>query len=337
MRAPDFWWRESGAAAAVLAPAAFAYGRIAAHRLAQPGDRINVPVICVGNPIVGGAGKTPAAMAIARLLIAMGRKPAFLTRGYGGRVRGPLRVDPAQHRAADVGDEPLLLARVAPTIVARDRLAGARFAERTGADTIVMDDGFQNPSVTKDLSLLVIDARRGIGNGRVFPAGPLRAPLAPQLARAQALLVIGEGSAAAPIEALAHELGLKIFGARLEPDPRTVSELKGQALLAFAGIGDPSKFFAAMRAAGLLVRKEIAFPDHHPFSDRKQAEIAAEADRSGLVPVTTEKDWVRLTDPRLKSRAVALPVRLVLEGEDQFADLVKGAVGGPTSSRFRGA
>src|SRR5437868_3119509 len=184
MRAPAFWWREERTIASTLAaPAAAVYGAIATARLKRPGERVGVPVVCVGNPTLGGAGKTPTALAVVKLLIAAGERPVLLSRGYGGALAGPLAIDPRRHRADDVGDEPLLLARVAPTIIARDRLAGARAALAAGARAIVMDDGFQNPALAKDFCILAIDARRGIGNGRVFPARPLRAPPAAQRAR----------------------------------------------------------------------------------------------------------------------------------------------------------
>jgi len=165
MRAPRFWWEKPGAMAALLSPFASVYGAIAARRLEQPGTRVGIRVICVGNPTVGGAGKTPAAMMIARLLIDAGERPYFLTRGYGGRLAGPVVVE-AGHTAVQVGDEPLLLARIAPTVVAANRVAGAQLAREKGATVIVMDDGFQNPSLVKDFSILVIDGVRGTGNGR---------------------------------------------------------------------------------------------------------------------------------------------------------------------------
>jgi tetraacyldisaccharide 4'-kinase len=200
MREPAFWWREAGLASGLLAPLAAVYGAIASARLAQRGAHVTVPVVCIGNPTVGGAGKTPLTLTLARLLQAAGDAPILLSRGYRGRLAGPLRVDAARHHAGDVGDEPLLLARVAPTFVARNRVVGARAAVAAGASVIVMDDGFQNPSLQKNFSVLVVDARRGIGNGRVVPAGPLRAPLAAQLVRADALVVVGasnDGVAAA--------------------------------------------------------------------------------------------------------------------------------------------
>jgi tetraacyldisaccharide 4'-kinase len=232
MHAPSFWWQEPGTAAALLAPVASIYGAVAAARLRQTGERAGVPVLCVGNPTVGGSGKTPTALALARLLIDAGERPFLLSRGYGGRLAGPVRVDPQHHRADDVGDEPRLLARGAPTVIARDRVAGARVARSAGAGVIVLDDGFQNPSLAKDLSILVIDGRRGIGNGRVFPAGPLRAPLAAQFDRAQAVLIIGEGPTGAVTarDAEADRAGLSLV--TTEKDFVRISHKRAFAALA---------------------------------------------------------------------------------------------------------
>jgi tetraacyldisaccharide 4'-kinase len=336
VRAPSFWWREAGTAAALLAPAAGIYGAVAAARLRQAGARTGIPVLCVGNPTLGGSGKTPTALALAPLLIAAGERPWLLSRGYGGRLAGPVTVDPRHHRADDVGDEPLLLARCAPTIIARDRVAGARAARAAGASVIVMDDGFQSPALAKDLSILVVDARRGIGNGRVFPAGPLRAPLAAQLARAQAMLLIGEGPAAAPMAAAAEAHGLAFFHGRLEPDGAAVTALAGERVLAFAGIGDPDKFFATLADASIEAAIRRGFPDHHAYTGADAAALMAEADRAGLPLVTTEKDFVRLKGRRalseLAGRARALPITLAIEEEDQFRRFVTSAVGAAKAS-----
>jgi tetraacyldisaccharide 4'-kinase len=230
------------------------------------------------------------------------------------------------HKAADVGDEPLLIARSVPVIVARDRVAGAIAARDEGADVIVMDDGFQNPSLRKDLSLIVVDGRRGIGNGRVFPAGPLRAPLAAQLARADALLVVGEPSGVAPVVAAAPNL--PVFHGRLEPDPLTVAALRPRTVLAFAGIGDPEKFFATLNAAGIDVRARQGFPDHHRYQASEAAALLAHAKREGLLPVTTEKDLARLAGERdpsvaaLAAAAQALPVRLAVDKGEALRRLV---------------
>jgi tetraacyldisaccharide 4'-kinase len=322
MQAPGFWWRKSGAAAALLSPFAAIYGSVAGRRLAQNGERAGVPVICIGNPTVGGAGKTPAAIAVARLLIAAGGRPAFLTRGYGGKLAGPVQVE-TSHTADGVGDEPLLLARVARTIVSRDRAAGARHAITAGATVIVMDDGFQNPSLAKDLSILVIDAARGIGNGHVIPAGPLRAPLAPQLERAHAILIVGDGAGAVPTT------NLPTFHARLEPDRAALASLKNRRVLAFAGIGDPQKFFATLAAAGINAQIQRGFADHHRYRPDEAAALIAEAERHDLVLVTTEKDLARLQgDPALAalaSRVQVLPVEMIVSEQDDFRRLVVGA------------
>lgn len=326
MREPAFWWRPSGVAAALLAPLGAVYGAVAARRLLQPSHSIDIPVLCVGNLTLGGAGKTPTAIAVAELLGAEGCKPFLLSRGYGGSLGGPVQVDPAHHGAADVGDEPLLLARHAPTIVARDRVAGAAMARTAGAGSIVMDDGFQSPGLHKDRSILVVDGRRGIGNGLVFPAGPLRAPLARQIERADAMMVIGDGMAAEPAEAAARQQGMPVFHGHLEPDRQAVADLKGHALLAFAGIGDPEKFFATLRNAGLDVRACVAFPDHHRYRRAEAAELIDRARREGLVLVTTEKDQARLAGQddlaALASVARPLPVRLRLDDAGAFKDLV---------------
>jgi tetraacyldisaccharide 4'-kinase len=322
MQAPGFWWRKSGAAAALLAPLAAIYGAVATRRLTQSGERAGVPVICIGNPTVGGSGKTPTAIAVARLLFDAGERPAFLTRGYGGKLAGPVLVE-AAHAAAEVGDEPLLLARVAPTVVSRDRVAGARRAIAAGATTIVMDDGFQNPSLAKDLSILVIDGARGIGNGHVIPAGPLRAPLASQLGCADAILIVGDGAGAMPAT------NLPAFHARLAPDRAALDALKGRRVLAFAGIGDPQKFFATLTAAGINAQIQRGFADHHRYRADEAGALIAEAERHELALVTTEKDLARLTgDPALATlagRARALPVELVVSEQEDFRRLVLGA------------
>jgi tetraacyldisaccharide 4'-kinase len=322
MRAPSFWWRDGSLAATLLAPVANVYGAVAARRMAQPGERVGIPVLCVGDPTLGGSGKTPAALTIARLLRESGRHPFFLTRGYGGRLAGPAVVDVVHHDAADVGDEPLLLARDAPTIVARDRVAGARAARRRGADVIVMDDGFQNPSLAKDCSLLVVDGRRGIGNGRVFPAGPLRAPLGAQLGRAQALLVLGTDDQARKVTLAAEARGRPIFHGQLIPDPAAMRALAGTPVLAFAGIGNPEKFFATLTAGGVHVKESRSFPDHHRYTAAEAQALLAAADRQHLQPVTTEKDFVRLSGApelrRLAERTRTLPVTLAVQEEAAF-------------------
>jgi tetraacyldisaccharide 4'-kinase len=330
MREPGFWRQPPGGAAALLTPLAALYGGIAAWRLRQAGQHAGVPVVCIGNLTHGGAGKTPTALAVGTLLKNAGAKPFFLSRGYGGRLSGPVQVDPANHSATDVGDEPLLLASVAPTVMARDRVAGAAVARSAGATVIVMDDGFQNPSLVKDLSILVIDGGRGIGNGCVFPAGPMRAPLGAQLDRAHAILVIGEGNAASGVVASARKRSIPILTARLVPDQADAAALKGKPVLAFSGIGDPYKFFATLAAAGADVQSRRAFADHHPYTKTDAAALVAQATASGLVLVTTQKDMVRLAGrPETAALAAAtrtLAVALVVDDCAGFADLVRRAV-----------
>ena len=328
MREPDFWWRPGSGG--MLGPLAAIYGAVAALRMQTPGQSVGVPVICLGNLTVGGAGKTPAALAVGELLLSAHGRPFFLSRGYGGRLAGPLRVDPAVHSAAAVGDEPLLLARLAPTIVARDRVAGAKAAQLAGANVIVMDDGFQNPALKKNLAILLVDGRRGVGNGRVIPAGPLRAPLETQIVQAQALVIVGPPAGAGAVAQLAHRHGVAIFHGRLEPDRSTLAALGTRQVLAFAGIGDPQKFFATLADAGIAVAARLSFPDHHRYTAAEAQALIARADAADLTLLTTEKDFARLAgDPHLAAlaaRARALPVRLVIEEAEAFRQLILGVV-----------
>ena len=327
MREPAFWWRNAGLAAALLNPLGQAYGAFAGHRMTKKGARAGIPVLCVGNFTTGGAGKTPAAIVLAQMLADAGERPFFLSRGYGGDLPGPKLVDATNDLAARVGDEPLLLARVAPTIVARDRVAGAAFARAQGASVIVMDDGLQNPSLAKDLRLAVIDARRGVGNGRIFPAGPLRARLATQLACTDALLVVGDGAGADDVVAQARNQGVQILHGRLIPDPAAAAALKGRQVLAFAGIGDPEKFFATAVAAGVVVKERRLFPDHHRYTAEDAGALVMQADHSGLALLTTEKDLARMAHEEslapLAARIHTLPVTMVVEQADELRRLAR--------------
>jgi tetraacyldisaccharide 4'-kinase len=339
MREPPFWWRVAGLEARLLAPAAAIYGAVAASRLRHEGYRAGVPVICIGNPTLGGAGKTPTALAVAHMLKAAGERPVFLSRGYGGRQRGPLLVSPDRDRATDVGDEPLLLARMAPTVVAHDRVEGARAAHAAGASVIVMDDGFQNPSLAKDFSVLVIDGRRGLGNSKVFPAGPLRAPLDVQLARADAVVLVGEmGEVASVAETAAEARKVPLFRARLEPDREAIAALAGRRVLAFAGIGDPEKVFATLREAGIAVAGTRGFADHHRYSPADARDLCRQADAEGLTLVTTEKDSARLQGDEamaeLAARVCALPVALVLAQEAALGKLLLDRIAAVRAARL---
>ena len=270
------------------------YGLIAGHRLQREGFDAGIPVLCVGNYHVGGAGKTPAVLALVKLLRDLGEMPVVLSRGYGGQLRGPILVDLDRHAAFDVGDEPVMLARTIPVVVARNRIDGVALARAQRASVILMDDGFQNPAIAKDVSLIVIDGTRGLGNACVFPAGPLRAPLPPQLARTDTLIVIGDGVGADAVAAAVATRGTPVLRAHLRPGEASVASLRGKRVLAFAGIGDPSRFFRTLRANGIEVAKERAFADHHPFSENQIETLREEARRDALTLVTTEKDLARL-------------------------------------------
>ncbi|MBP2311163.1 tetraacyldisaccharide 4'-kinase [Azospirillum soli] len=307
MKTPAFWYRPAGLAAWTLAPIGALYGLAGRLRMAKGTPyEAGVPVLCVGNLVAGGAGKTPVCIAVAEALRARGVAAHFLTRGHGGRERGPLPIDLARHGADDVGDEALLLAEHAPCWVARDRAEGARAAEAAGAGAIVMDDGFQNPGLAKNCSLVVVDGGVGFGNGRLVPAGPLREPVACGLARADAVVVMGEDRAG--VERLVGG-ALPVLHARLEPAGEAM-DLSGRAVLAFAGIGRPEKFFATLEALGARVVERVGFADHHPY---RPEEIMALADRAaglGAMPVTTAKDAARLP-AALRSLVRVVPVRAV--------------------------
>jgi tetraacyldisaccharide 4'-kinase len=317
MREPAFWHRPSSWTSHLLTPLAALYGAVAAQRLQRVGVDAGIPVLCVGNYHVGGAGKTPTVLALAKLLRELEEGPVVLSRGYGGRLRGPVKVDPARHTAADVGDEPLMMAATLPVVVARDRAEGIALARAQDASVILMDDGFQNPAVFKDTSLIVIDGTRGLGNGRVIPAGPLRAPLPPQLARTDALIVVGEGQAAQKVAAKIGGRGGPVLSAHLKPDEASLAALRGKRVLAFAGIGDPARFFNTLRASGVEVVQGRAFADHHAFAKGEIDELVAEAARDGLTLVTTEKDVARLRGadgvPAWAQAIVPFPVTLQFE------------------------
>jgi len=305
MREPGFWRRGGNPwPARLLAPARALYGwaTVIRRRWHRP-YRASVRVIVAGGLTLGGAGKTPLALALAERLAAL--NPHFLSRGYGGREAGPLRVDPARHGAADVGDEPLLLAARAPAWIARDRAAGARTAAAGGAGLIILDDGFQNPFLAKDIALLAIDGESGLGNGHVFPAGPLREPVSAALARAQGVVLIGEDRAG-----IAALIGGRcpILRARLAPS--APAAFSGKRVYAFAGIGKPEKFFASLESAGALLAGRSAFPDHHSLSEAEITELLAAAAAAKALPVTTAKDRLRLP-AALRERVDAFEVRLV--------------------------
>lgn len=340
------WWYgpPDSAVARALRPLAWLYGRLAARRIAATTPyRSRLPVVCIGNFTAGGTGKTPLTLDLARRLIARGEHPAILTRGYGGRLEGPHWIDPNRDSAQDVGDEPLLLARLAPTLLAKDRRAGAIAIETApaGYTVILMDDGLQNPALAKDLAIAVVDARRGLGNGAVIPAGPLRAPLDLQLRLTDMILVNHPPQPATPVpdpgqsDALANAADAPaaifatlrrafpgpVLAARVAPAGDT-GWIARQPLLAFAGIANPDRFFALLEQHGGRIAARAVFKDHHTFTIRDADQLLARARADGLVLATTEKDHARLagsTDATLADLAAAtrtLPIGLQFSEED---------------------
>ncbi|NDW04278.1 tetraacyldisaccharide 4'-kinase [Jiella pacifica] len=339
-RAPDFWWRDATLASDLLVPAAAVYGSLARRNL-RTGRRVafDVPVLCVGNFTAGGGGKTPTALALAGAAAALGRRPGFVSRGHGRKRSGAMVVEPSRHGVADVGDEPLLLAAAAPTAVGADRAAAlSRLLEETDADFAIMDDGFQSQRLAIDYAVIALDARRGIGNGRVIPAGPLRAPLLDQVRRADALLVIGEGEGREkPLRAMARA-GRAIFQARLVSKSRHI--LIGERLLAFAGIADPQKFYASLGELGAELVQTRDFPDHHAFTDAELDGLTETAAKEKLILTTTRKDAVRLATGSEAARAflqdcAVLDVALEFVGASDARRIVEATLAAFDRRRWR--
>ena len=339
---PSFWWQDEPRGweqvfSSGLAPFGSLYSAIAARHMRQPGFRAPLPVLCVGNFVVGGAGKTPLALALAKRLITAGETPWFLSRGYGSAAEHgpPVIVDSSVHRAQDVGDEALLLARVAPTLVSADRIGAAHLAARQGASVLVLDDGLQNPALEKDLKLIVVDAGAGIGNGRCLPAGPLRAPLSIQLDVASALIMVGEGAPGARLVEAAQRAGKPMIAAQLAVEPAMTAQLVHRRVYAFAGIGRPSKFFTTLDELGAEIAGTASFPDHYDYRRADIAALQRAARATDALLVTTEKDLVRLApsgvladpacDPALPV-PMAVPIEMKVSDEANFDDLLAQAL-----------
>lgn len=326
MRPPPFWYDRRGTLAWLLAPLGGLYTLAGTWRRGRTTPwRCGIPVLCVGNVTAGGTGKTPVAIDLACRLVARGESPHILVRGYGGRTKGPHRVDPASDTAEAVGDEALLLARSAPVWVGGDRAASARHACEAGATAIVMDDGFQNSGLAKDCALLVVDAAVGIGNGLPIPAGPLRESWAVAARRAQGVVVMGAGIPDDGRHELRHpDLSLvngPVLSARLVPDPVRIADVRGSRIVAFAGIGRPHKFFDSLRAAGAELAEAIPFPDHYAYKPRDLRALADLADRLDAPLWTTEKDHVRLPSP-IRDRVTPLAVTVAWDAPESVDRLL---------------
>lgn len=326
MKAPGFWHGARNAAPArLLAPAAALYAAAVRWRMARTAPaRAAGPVVCVGNATLGGAGKTPFAILVAERLRALGAAPHFLSRGYRGRLSGPVRVDPDRHGAEDVGDEPLLLARTAPVWVSRTRAAGADAAFKAGADVVVMDDGYQNPSLEKDFSILLVDTQTGFGNGRVFPAGPLREHRKAARARADAIVFVKPASdAPIPPTLAAFAEGRPSFACWLEPERAG----EGEPVFAFCGIARPEKLFATLERAGFHIAGRRAFADHHRFTEREISRLRRDAEHAGARLVTTEKDFVRIR-PDLRAGIEAFPVEMRTDAPERLDSILAALMAG---------
>lgn len=317
MRAPEFWngnGRAAKLAIAALSPLGWAYAATINYKANNRTPyRSRAKVVCVGNLSVGGTGKTPIVIAIARALLERQVRVRILTRGYGGRARGPAVVHPQADAAAEVGDEALLLSAAAPVIVAQHRAEGAKLAEQKGVDVIVMDDGHQNFTLAKDISLVVVDAEQGFGNGRVLPAGPLREPVKSGLARADAIVLVGDGEIELP------PMQIPVLRARLVPVD--VLRLEGKRVVAFAGIGRPAKFFDTLRRLGAELIETHAFADHHAYTPSDMGRLRHRAHTANAALITTEKDYVRLPPvQRLEVRYI--PVRAAFEDQAALLSLL---------------
>ena len=290
MITPNFW-NDKGVVSTVLLPFSWLYGAIVQFRLKKTGYKSKAKVICVGNVTAGGVGKTPVCMTLAEKYINEGKKVCFVTRGYKGELKNII-VDLNKQSAVETGDEARLLANVATTIISPDRANGAKMAEDLGFDIIIMDDGFQNPSLVKDESVIVFDGKVGISNGRVLPAGPLRETLENGEKRATYAIIMGEDKTG-----LADRISIPCYLGKVEPEHL---DIEGAKVLAFAGIGRPSKFYETLKSLGYDVVETKDFADHYAYTKADIDALKEKAKAKGLLLITTEKDIVKLDEDMRK-------------------------------------
>lgn len=333
LKAPEFWWqRKLATRSKFLMPIGMIYGFVTARRMhRKPMSSLPVPVVCIGNLVVGGAGKTPTTLALSNLLQSNGYKCGFLLRGYGGSCDEATRVTP-QHTAHEVGDEALLYSAVGPTVVSADRPSGAALLGKDDINIILMDDGFQNPSLKKDCSLIVVDSVIGWGNGLCFPAGPLRASLNAQLPLAKAVIALGQGEYSESLELLEIQHTFDLVQAEVVVHPPKQSALS-QNYVAYSGIGRPQKFFTSLEKCGYNLQEQLSFPDHHFFTETDAKNILKRAEISGSVPITTEKDHVRLAHSKPNSLRAelfkasdVLKIRVEFAAPDKMLQLIEAAI-----------
>lgn len=327
---PPFWFEKPGLKAWLLWPFSYLYNRAATLKmLSAPSGQVDVPVLCVGNFVAGGGGKTPTALALVKVLKKRGFTPGFLSRGYGGRVNTATVVNRKKFNALDVGDEPLLLAKEAVTVVSADRVAGAKLLVKKGCDFIIMDDGFQNPGLKKDYCLIVVDSRRGIGNGYTIPAGPLRVGVATQITKADAVLIVGDDDGADKIIRKTARSGRPVYHSKLVMDEP--AQWKDKSLIAFAGIADPEKFFESLRHVGAKLELTRSFGDHHYFHNDEIEEMLDRAKHLKAKLVTTAKDYVRLlgmgeTHKKLARKVSIIHVELKFEDQNTINIIIDRAL-----------
>ena len=313
IKTPHFW-TELSWQSVILFPVSYIwrFGHYAQQKILNTKET-EIPVICVGNLTVGGSGKTPVVITLCRFLSGIGKSTSILTRGFGGKEKGPIFVSTNLHQSLDVGDEPLMMAHSLDVCVSRNRPLGANhILDKKKYDCIVMDDGLQNPTLKKDLNIAVFDGKFGIGNGFLLPAGPMRQKLEVGIQNIDLVIFNGKDETGLGQKIPPH---IPIFTGELQPDEEIVEKMKNRRVYGFAGIGNPSRFFKTLNNIGADLVGEAHFADHHPYTNADLTQLYEEAMQSGAELVTTQKDWMRLpTDWR--DRVLTVPVRIHFSADD---------------------